>query len=103
MELMWTKGRDEDKDNGGYYPWPPVVPDKLVLGPQFIQVITFPPSLESEQLLLHSVEEHCGPPFGEARASPGAAGGPYVGPAIDDFCHQALLGHYIFTTHNDFL
>ena len=32
-----------------YYPWPPVVPDKLVLGPQFIQVITFPPSLESEQ------------------------------------------------------
>ena len=42
MELMWKKGRDEDKDNGGYYPWPPVVPDKLVLGPQFIQVITFP-------------------------------------------------------------
>ena len=49
MELMWKKGRDEDKDNGGYYPWPPVVPDKLVFGPQFIQVITFPPSLESEQ------------------------------------------------------
>ena len=87
-----------------YYPWPPVVPDKLVLGPQFIQVITFPPSLESEQpssstqwksTAVHHLEKQ-GHRLGHQ-------GGPYVGPAIDDFCHQALLGHYIFTTHNDFL
>ena len=60
-----------------------LVADKLVWGRQLIQVITFLPSCgirPADQQQGHRLRRLCG---------------PYVGPTIDDCCHQTILGHYI--------